>query len=663
MTIYSQDHIQITMLERFEGLTSAIDCNGDDGQLSLTFRNKEAYLYALKVWSHVNDNADTKFVAIANHDGCGPDKERQSYYVTGIKPDESTLKVILLAKPTDWGTVAQTYDVTWGQRLIVEQPAIIRRDDDGDSPPPKSRRRRRFEGMRPRRESRALQRRTSHRLEARGWFGDIIDAVGDAVSDVVDAVGSVVEDIIGAGVDVAEKAVDAAAQSFGTFVEAAKDTILTIGEVVTGKLDVTKSMDFPFNIREENQRSNIYTGANGRLKLDCIDCFIAGSFKVTGRVAVQWLSITEFSIAAIPRNVKAALVFEAQANTLDTDRIDESKELFSAPVPGIGIAVPGIFKLGGVIVYEVGFSAVLTGNAIVDFGLKASLPDDSLAMVNLANPSRSVAKGWKPVIEPVFEVKELKASLAISAYSQPKLFFGVEIISAARADVALTFRLPELESRFTPKYDRNGACEGSNSQTGIDIEGNVKVSLNGEAEAGVLGWTADYRKELLSYSWNVFDKCIPFNLDIPSLGGSGSTGSTTQALSFAELPSEEGKAFRFPRLQATGGWDKAHLTKGIIPIGYPVRAGAQGLQLPQNVKDLIEEGKKKNETIKFPNGGVKFGGIGEAPIVKKPTHDDDDEGGKGDDDGKEGKGGKGEGGSAPTPKPTPTPTPATSDIR
>ena len=80
MTLYAEDGLEIVMMERFEGLTSAVDCQGNgDGKLSLTFSSQNAYEYALKQWAFINDSDNGKFLLITNHDGCGPDNERQPY--------------------------------------------------------------------------------------------------------------------------------------------------------------------------------------------------------------------------------------------------------------------------------------------------------------------------------------------------------------------------------------------------------------------------------------------------------------------------------------------------------------------------------------------------------------------------------------------------------
>lgn len=79
MTLYAEDGRQIVMMERFEGLTKSVDCKGDDGTMSLTFKSQEAFDYACKTWKYINQAPDKTFLLIANHDGCGPDDERAPY--------------------------------------------------------------------------------------------------------------------------------------------------------------------------------------------------------------------------------------------------------------------------------------------------------------------------------------------------------------------------------------------------------------------------------------------------------------------------------------------------------------------------------------------------------------------------------------------------------
>ena len=79
MTLHAPDGKPIIMMETFETLTKAIDCNGSDGVLSLTFKNQKAMMYALTKWAYINQKEDEEFILIANHEGCGPSEERIPY--------------------------------------------------------------------------------------------------------------------------------------------------------------------------------------------------------------------------------------------------------------------------------------------------------------------------------------------------------------------------------------------------------------------------------------------------------------------------------------------------------------------------------------------------------------------------------------------------------
>lgn len=79
MTLYAPDGLLMIAMERFEGLTSSVDCNGDDRVMSLTFQSKNAFDYALQQWQFINKNDNGHFLLIANHVGCGPEDQRQPY--------------------------------------------------------------------------------------------------------------------------------------------------------------------------------------------------------------------------------------------------------------------------------------------------------------------------------------------------------------------------------------------------------------------------------------------------------------------------------------------------------------------------------------------------------------------------------------------------------
>ena len=76
LTLHAQDGLPIVLLER---LNVSVGCRDEEGTLALTFGSTEAFEYAKEQWGYVKKAVDGRFLLIANHDGCGPDDQRQSY--------------------------------------------------------------------------------------------------------------------------------------------------------------------------------------------------------------------------------------------------------------------------------------------------------------------------------------------------------------------------------------------------------------------------------------------------------------------------------------------------------------------------------------------------------------------------------------------------------
>lgn len=233
--------------------------------------------------------------------------------------------------------------------------------------------------------------------------------------------------------------------------------------------------------------------------------------------------------------------------------LQDSVELFSAGIPGAGISVPKIFKLGATLAYEVGTNATFAGSATVGFGLAASLPNNAKVVADINNPTSSSATGWKGAsFTPTLEVTKLSASLTLAAFSQPKLSFGIELIKVGQVDVALTMKLPEISSTLSAEYgtfgcrathpifpitwlktaklliplqciyiypDPKGLCSQSAgaSKTGIKLENKAVESLDLEinVDLGADNPKPSWSKTLLEFPQSLGSECIPLN--IPNL--------------------------------------------------------------------------------------------------------------------------------------------------
>ena len=516
MTLFAPDGLEMIMMERFEGLTTAVDCKGDDGTMSLTFKSQQAYQYALDTWSHINHKDDDRFILIANHDGCGPDDERQPYFISKVTPDAGTLTTFLTAQPAPWTEVAGTYDVDFGQAVSLAGS----QNPNDDSSPENG------------------QSKDDGKLAAR----DLWDVLSD------------------------------------------------IGNGIIGNFDESRTVNVPVNVRNENERSNIYS--DGRLTLDCVSCFVAGSFKVSGHIKVHHWSFRQFSISASPVGVHGALVLEAAAT--GSASITHTTELFAQGIPGAGFVIPKILKLGGVLSYEVGVSATAQGSARVDFGLKASIPDSSKVTLDLAEVSNSGANGFEPSVTPVFDVPYLTGALTLSAFAQPKLFFGIDLLGIGKADLALMLRLPEISATFGPKYDPNGLCshEPGALQTGVQLSSQIKIALIGEAEASFLGHGKDWTKELWGWSHPLADACLP--LKIPGI--IPRVPINWKDVPFLHVPVLK----RPPKLFGLNPSFFSHA----VPTALPVVHKSSSLYLPSALQSSISQAATANPYATYPAGGL-----------------------------------------------------------
>lgn len=320
---------------------------------------------------------------------------------------------------------------------------------------------------------------------------------------------------------------------WGDIVDVGKDILNT----AEGNADLTKSVTFDMSVGQQGQKTNIYTDSDGRLTLDCVNCFVTGSFGVTGRLSVQHFELQDLTLTASPNNILAELELEAVVTSSDKpDSLQYTKELFSFPIPDAGIEVDGIFKLGAILSYDIGVSSSFAGSATVDFGLQASLPNSAQLVADVQNPDQSSATSWGGgQLTPIFDIKKESASITLSAFSQPKLALGIELVGVGNVDVAVTVKLPEVSVVLSAEYDEGGACSqtAGSSQTGVKLDSKVNVEVDLQIDVKFGADEANQSQFKPSWSKKLFgpleipleSKCFP--LDIPGLGGKVSATSTS----------------------------------------------------------------------------------------------------------------------------------------
>lgn len=69
---------------------------------------------------------------------------------------------------------------------------------------------------------------------------------------------------------------------WGDIVNVGKDAL----EAAQGNADLSKSVNFAVNVGKSGQSTNIYSDSQGRFSIDCIDCYITGSWGIQGHLVV-----------------------------------------------------------------------------------------------------------------------------------------------------------------------------------------------------------------------------------------------------------------------------------------------------------------------------------------------------------------------------------------
>ena len=124
ITVEAPSGLPIVLMERFDDHTESVDCNGNDGHMSLTYKTEDAFRRAVQAWSYVNNHVDHRFMLIANHDDCSPYHDRQAYIITRIREDPKQLTTHLTSEAMEWKKALRTFNFFCAE---LEKPKSIRR--------------------------------------------------------------------------------------------------------------------------------------------------------------------------------------------------------------------------------------------------------------------------------------------------------------------------------------------------------------------------------------------------------------------------------------------------------------------------------------------------------------------------------------------------------
>ena len=161
---------------------------------------------------------------------------------------------------------------------------------------------------------------------------------------------------------------------------------------------------------------------------------------------------------------------ELQAKMTYTEKIgkfsgakksENTKDLFSVPVPDLGFEIPKVLKLGLTLSYQIGYQTKVAGSGTVKFGATASLPDEAIAIADLKGAldhegkDKSTWSGWDgATLDPIFDVTELQATAQFAVFTQVDLAFGIELVEKAKLAAELNLKIPQLSTTFAAGYSK-----------------------------------------------------------------------------------------------------------------------------------------------------------------------------------------------------------------
>lgn len=150
-------------------------------------------------------------------------------------------------------------------------------------------------------------------------------------------------------------------------------------------------------------------------------------------------------MTASPSSVLAALELEATITGTETPQsLSFDHTIFSQSIPGAGIEIPEIMRLGAFLDYSISADCTFSGYASASFGVDASLPDSAQIKADYQNHGASSASGFGSTeLTPVFHLNNASASVTLSVTSKPEIKFGFDLERIGKLDVAVTVKLPE----------------------------------------------------------------------------------------------------------------------------------------------------------------------------------------------------------------------------
>ncbi|KAF8424852.1 hypothetical protein EV426DRAFT_701116 [Tirmania nivea] len=429
MTLFAPGGVPVIMMERFEGLTKAVDCSIDqDGFIGLTLLDRGGFEYAKNAWDWINAADDDEFIMVTDHEGCAPGDERKAYHIHNVEYDTKNLVIKLFATHAPWEEIAGNYDLKFATY-------------QGKGKVPRS--------------SRAQDATEKH--QARGIFDHFTDWVSDTV-------------------DKTQEKLNSLKDKFG---DSFDSIIKELGDV--GDKTIDEAYTWDINKGSPGQRVNIYTDIlnpdDPRQILDCTDCYTKGQVKFVGHLRVEDFIAREAWFSVAPENVEVNVKLNLKLKATEGEPLAKSLDIFSTPFAGI--TIPYIFTLSPKIEYEVSLTTNIKQDMDISFGARATIPNGALMKANIPDFDKSEVSGWddSKMESLPFEINSGSVDAEFEFSASPVIGVEIYAIGIVSYEAALKIRMPQVKTKFTTFEDLTGACEKSDRAQTKGVKSNTEVAF------------------------------------------------------------------------------------------------------------------------------------------------------------------------------------------
>jgi hypothetical protein len=221
--------------------------------------------------------------------------------------------------------------------------------------------------------------------------------------------------------------------------------------------------------------------------VSCANCSTTGTLTLSGHIETSFFSVKVFTLNAVPRGIVADLHTSFSITASDPLLTLSPPPLQFVTIPLGGFAIPNIITLGPELSLGAGVSLNgLTGKGTISVPITATIPDDSVANMNLAGSKSATFSGWEPQISqgPL----DISAAVSCSAavFGRAEIGVALELFDQG-IDVALVLKVPNFVLTASLVADPKGVCDTKEFVTGVTLGASVGFDLSLTGSASVAG--------------------------------------------------------------------------------------------------------------------------------------------------------------------------------